>query len=71
MDPSVKIVTVQDVGGINPATLAPDPHTQVTYMVGTHGPFTLITRSKDFTPEYVEAETTKRAVALRAIGAIA
>jgi hypothetical protein len=70
MDPAVKIIKVEDVGGIDPKTLAPNPHTQVTYTVGEHGPFTLITPSKDFTPEYVDAETTKRAAALRAIGAI-
>jgi len=71
MDASVKIIKVQDVGGIDPATLAPNPHTQVTYMVGEHGPFTLVTPSKQFSQEYVNAETAKRVEALRAIGAIA
>jgi hypothetical protein len=70
MDAAVKIIKVQDVGGINPNTLAPDPHTQVTYMVGEHGPFTLVTPSKHFTEDYVSTETQKRVDALRAIGAI-
>ncbi len=70
MDASVKIIKVQDVGGVNPATLAPDPHTQVTYMVGDHGPFTLVTPSKNFNAEYVQTETQKRVDALRSIGAI-
>lgn len=70
MDPLIKITEVKDVAGVNPQTLAPNPHTQVTYTVGTHGPFTLITPSKDFTAEYVHAETQKRLDHLRAIGAI-
>ena len=71
MDALVKIIKVQDVAGIDPATLAPNPHTQVTYTVGEHGPFTLVTPSKNFTQDYVAAETQKRVDALRAIGAIA
>jgi hypothetical protein len=70
MDPLVKITQVQDVAGIDPQTLAPKPHTQVTYMVGDHGPFTLVTPSKDFNEQYVNDETQKRVNALRAIGAI-
>lgn len=70
MDAMVRITKVQDVAGINPATLAPDPHTQVTYFVGEHGPFTLVTPSKNFSQEYVHTETQKRVDALRAIGAI-
>ena len=71
MDAAIRIIKVQDVAGIDPTTLAPNPHTQVTYMVGDHGPFTLVTPSKQFTPEYVNTETQKRVDALRAIGAIA
>jgi hypothetical protein len=70
MDPLVKIIKVQDVGGINPTTLAPDPHTKVTYMVADHGPFELVTPSKSFSSDYVNTETEKRVQALRAIGAI-
>ena len=70
MDALVRIVKVEDVGGIDPNTLAPRPHTKVTYMVGDNGPFTLVTDSKNFSAEYVEAETTKRAEHLRAIGAV-
>ena len=71
MDALVKIIKVQDVAGIDPATLAPNPHTQVTYMVGEQGPFTLVTPSKNFNQDYVATETQRRVDALRAIGAIA
>ncbi len=70
MDATVRIIKVQDVAGIDAATLAPNPHTQVTYMVGDHGPFTLVTPSKQFNADYVNTETQKRVEALRAIGAI-
>ncbi len=70
MDPLVKTIKIEDVTGIDPATLAPRPFTKVTYMVGDHGPFFFTTPSKDFTPEYVQAETQKRVDALRAIGAV-
>ncbi len=70
MDATVRIIKVQDVAGLDPATLAPNPHTQVTYMVGEHGPFTLVTPSKQFTADYVNTETAKRVEALRAIGAV-
>jgi hypothetical protein len=70
MDQLVKIKKVEDVSGVDPATLAPRPFTKVTYMVGDHGPFTLVTPSKEFTQEYVDQETQKRVATLRAIGAI-
>lgn len=70
MDPLVKITKVTDVAGIDPHTLAPNPHTQVEYMVGEHGPFTLVTPSKEFSAEYVDQKTTERANHLRAIGAV-
>jgi hypothetical protein len=70
MDPLVKITKVDEVSGINRETLAPDPQTRVTYMVGTHGPFTLVTSSKEFTPEYVTTETQKRVDALRALSVL-
>jgi len=70
MDTAVKIIKVSDVVGIDARTLAPSPQTRVDYMVGDHGPFTLVTPSKDFTTEYVTTETQKRADALRALGAI-
>lgn len=70
MDPLVKITRVQDISALNPATLAPDPQTQVTYTIGDHGPFTLVTPSKNFNQDYVNTETQKKVDALRAIGAI-
>ena len=70
MDPLVNITKVSDVGGIDSHTLAPNPHTQVEYYVGDHGPFVLVTPSKEFSADYVNAETQKRVDQLRAIGAI-
>ena len=70
MDPLIKITNVEDVAGIDPATLAPRPFTRVTYMVGEHGPFTLVTLSKDFTAQYVDEQTSARVQHLRAIGAV-
>ncbi len=70
MDQAVRIIHADDVYGVDPSTLAPRPFTKVTYMVGDHGPFTLVTPSKDFTQEYVNAEIEKRVATLRAIGAI-
>jgi hypothetical protein len=70
MDPLVKITKVSDVAGIDPQTLAPRPQTVVEYKVGELGPFTLVTPSKDFSAEYVDAETSKRVAHLRAIGAV-
>lgn len=70
MDPLVKITKVQDVAGINPSTLAPNPHTQVTYTVGEHGPFTLITPRDKFSADYVNTETQKTVDHLRNINAL-
>ena len=70
MDPLVRITKVEDINGIDPHTLAPSPHTKVTYMVGDHGPFYLVTPSKGFDAAYVDAETQKRVDHLRAIGAV-
>lgn len=70
MDSRVKIIKVEDVTGIDPATLAPRPFTKTTYMVGDHGPFFFTTPSKDYTAEYVSAETQKRVDVLRATGVI-
>ncbi len=70
MDSLVRIIKVEDVAGIDPSTLAPKAFTRVTYMVGEHGPFFLVTPSKDFTPEYVEQQTNLRVQHLRAIGAV-
>jgi hypothetical protein len=70
MDPLVKILNVEDVGGIDARTLAPNPHTKVTYMVGVLGPFELVTPSKDFSSQYVNEQTQIRADHLRAIGVV-
>jgi hypothetical protein len=71
MDASVKILRVASVVGFDPLTTLPSKNIQVTYTIGDHGPFNLVTPEKEFTPEYVDAETAKRANQLRAIGVIA
>jgi len=70
MDKAVHILKIANVTGFDPLTTLPSKNIQVTYTVGDHGPFNLITPEKEFTPEYVDAETTKRANELRALGVI-
>jgi hypothetical protein len=70
MDKAVKIIKVSGVFGFDPLTTLPSRNVQVTYTVGDHGPFTLVTPEKEFTPEYVDAETTKKANQLRALGIV-
>jgi len=70
MDPAVKIMRVSGVTGFDPITFLPSQNIQVTYMVGDHGPFTLVTPKAEFTDAYVDAETTKQANTLRALGVI-
>lgn len=70
MDPLVRITNVSDVAGIDPHTLAPNAHTKVVYMVGDHGPFTLVTPSREFTADYVNAKTQETVDHLRALGAV-
>lgn len=70
MDPAVKIENVGSVLGFDPRTTLPSRSIQVTYTIGDHGPFTLVTPEKEFSDAYVDAETTKRANQLRALGLI-
>lgn len=70
LDPQVKITSVQDQVGLDAKTLLPVKATVVTYMVGAHGPFSLITPHDQFTQEYVERETSAKAATLRALGAV-
>jgi hypothetical protein len=70
MDPLVKVTKVTEVSGIDPQTLAPAQQTVVEYTVGEHGPYKLVTPAKQFTPEYVDAETAKRVAQLRALGLV-
>lgn len=69
-DPAVQIQRIASVTGFDSRTLLPSDNVVVTYMVGDHGPFTLTTPAKEFSEEYVEAETTKRANQLRALGVV-
>lgn len=70
MDPAVKIENISSVLGFDPKTTLPSRNIQVTYTIGDHGPFTLVTPEKEFSDAYVDAETTKRANQLRALGLI-
>lgn len=70
MDPAVKIENVSSVLGFDPKTTLPSRNVQVTYTIGDHGPFTLVTPEKEFSDAYVDAETTKRANQLRALGIV-
>lgn len=70
MDPAVKIQHISSVVGFDPRTTLPTRNIQVTYSIGDHGPFTLVTPQSEFTDAYVDAETTKQANILRSLGAI-
>lgn len=70
MDKAVRIENVGSALGFDPRTTLPSRNIVVTYFVGDHGPFTLVTPEKEFTDAYVDAETTKRANQLRALGIV-
>lgn len=70
MDKAVKIERVYSATGFDPRTTLPTKNIVTVYTVGDHGPFNLITPESEFTHEYVDAETTKRANQLRALGVI-
>lgn len=70
MDKAVRIENISSVLGFDQRTTLPSRNVQVTYYVGDHGPFTLVTPDKEFSDAYVDAETTKRANQLRALGVI-
>lgn len=70
MDKAVRIVRVYSATGFDPVTTLPAKSIVTVYMVGDHGPFNLVTPEHEFSNEYVDAETTKRANQLRALGTI-
>lgn len=70
LDAAVRIDHVQTAVGFDSRTLLPSRQVQVTYSVGTHGPFTLVTPEDKFNQEYLETETGKMAATLRAAGAL-
>lgn len=70
MDPAVRIDHIASVIGFDPRTTLPSNNIQVTYFIGDHGPFVLVTPEKEFSDAYVDAETTKRANQLRALGVV-
>ena len=71
LDPAVKIDHVQHITGFDQNTLLPTQRTQVTYHVGSHGPFQLITTPDKFNEQYLETETGKTVATLRSAGALA
>lgn len=70
LDPQVRIDHVQTAVGFDQRTLLPSRQVQVTYFVGTHGPFTLVTPEDKFNQEYLEEKTGAVAATLRSAGAI-
>ena len=70
LDPAVKITRVSDQVGFDPVTLLPLRSKVVEYMIGTHGPFRLVTPAHEFTQQYVEQGTQKEVDTLRALGVI-
>jgi len=70
LDPAVKITDVHTVVGFDPKTTLPTRNVQVTYTVGIHGPFLLVTPETFFSQDYIEKETKKTADTLRAVGAV-
>lgn len=70
MDSLVKIISVRDSPGFNISTLTPDNKKLVTYMVGSHGPFTLTYSAGDYTQQRVEHDIQAEVDTLRGIGAI-
>lgn len=70
LDPAVKIIRIAGAVGFDPVTLLPSKNEVVTYMVGEHGPFTLTTTAAEFSPQYVEDNTRKKAEQLRTLGLV-
>lgn len=70
MDASVKITSTKTVTGFDPVTLLPSRQVQVTFTVGEHGPFVIVTPADHFTTEYLDRETQKYVDTLRSAGAL-
>lgn len=70
MDAMVKIINVKDAVGIDPRTATPIRDKEITYTVGTHGPFTLRVHETDYNDANVTAQIEQNVATLRAIGAI-
>lgn len=70
LDPLVKVTNVRSVTGFDPTTLLPSRQVQVTYTVGEHGPFVLVTPQDHFNEQYLEQETGKTLAVLRNTGVV-
>jgi hypothetical protein len=68
LDPAVKVISTKTVLGFDPDTLLPSRNIQVTYKVGTQGPFILVTPADRFNEQYLEQETGKVVTTLRNSG---
>lgn len=70
MDQLVRLLSVKDSPGFDITTLTPHNNKIITYMVGSHGPFTLTYRASDYTQERVEQDIQREVDTLRGLGAI-
>jgi len=70
LDALVKVQNIRNVTGFDPNTMLPTRQVQVTYMVGTRGPFVLVTPDDQFNEAYLEAETGKVVTTLKNTGII-
>jgi len=70
MDQLVRLLSVKDSPGFDISTLTPHNNKIITYMVGSHGPFTLTYRASDYTQERVEQDIQREVDTLRGLGAI-
>lgn len=71
MDPLVHITSVRDAVGLDPTSLMPLRNKVVTFMVGTHGPFTLNYKLGEYAQQRVEQDIQSEVDTLRALGALA
>jgi hypothetical protein len=70
MDSTPKITSVKDAVGFDSVTLMPTRNKVVTFMVGHHGPFTLIYTPEHYSAERVNADIAAQVDTLRAMRAI-
>lgn len=70
MDKLVTIISVRDSPGFDLTTLTARNNKVVTFMVGTHGPFTLTYKQDEYNQARVEKDIQAEVDTLRGIGAI-
>lgn len=70
MDNEPRITNVRDQTGFDPQTTLPTRNKVVTFMVGHHGPFTLIYAHDKYNADQVNADVATQVQTLKQIGAI-